>query len=342
MLGRAKHAAAFKQAGDIVPWRCPLWLISCGNSGIVVGHRSHLNAILGTPKVLDFEALSLVYWLSEVIWGTCRSNKVSFISIVILSLMPWLPVAENSEPSMTYEGISEAIYDLMLGFEIDGRVSEVVVTPGQRVEAGESLIRLDDSLARSNAELLAIRADSTFEVDSAKAEWELAEVELERAEFAFAQQAGLDLEVRRAKLQAERERLAFELFRQRRQEADLQRQRAEIELEQYSLRAPRAGVVEEITVDEGELVRQTTPILRLVDTSTIRIEVPVPEDVADTLDPDDPVKVYFPGDPDKPNAGRVVRVRLVGDPASGTRVVTVEMTNPNGFAAGSMVRVGFD
>jgi RND family efflux transporter MFP subunit len=243
-----------------------------------------------------------------------------------------------ADPAVTYDGISEARHDLEMGFEINGVVAEVLVEEGQQVKAGDTLVRLDARDAKASAELLRLRAESTFEIESARAEWELAQVEQERAEEAMARGAGSDLEVRRARLQTERERLAFELFKQRQQEAVLQWERARVDLDRYVIRAPRDGVVEGLEVEKGEFVREVTPVLRLVDISSLRIEVPVPHAVADRLaSGDEAIVVHEP----TPASARVVRVATVGDPASGTRVVVVDMDNPNARAAGEMVRVRF-
>lgn len=241
-----------------------------------------------------------------------------------------------------FEGISVARYDLELGFEIDGVVAEVPVEAGDRVAEGDVLVRLDGRDAEARTALLRLRAESTFEVDSALEEWELAKIEHEQMLEAQRRGAVMETEVRRSALEAERERLAYELFKQRQDEARLQLQQAEIDLERYVLRAPRDGIVEDVAVSKGETVREVTPVLRFVDVSSLRVEVPTPGPIASSLRVGNAVLVDWDGTgPELPVEGRVVQVATVGDPASGLRLVRVEVQNSGGRAAGEVVKVAF-
>jgi len=260
------------------------------------------------------------------------------MSIAVLVLGLVAPAAQAE----WIEGITVARYDLELGFEINGVVADVPVEPGDRVRAGDVLVSLNSKDVRARAELLKLRAESTYEVDSALAEWELAKIEHEQMVQAHQRGGVMEAEVKRAALEMERKRLALELFRQRQEEARLQFQQAEIDLERYVLRAPRDGIVEDVAVSKGETVREVTPVLRFVVVSSLRVEVPTPGHIASTVQVGDRAMVDWDGPGgDEPVEGRVVQVATVSDPASTLRQVRIELENPTGRAAGDVVLVEF-
>ncbi len=241
-----------------------------------------------------------------------------------------------------FEGITVARHDLELGFEINGVVADVAVEPGQHVKQGMPMVLLNSLDAQAQVAQLKIRSTSTFEIDAAKAEWELGKIELEQMKEAFSRGGATDFEVKRKALEAERSRLSYELFRQRQDEARLQLKQAEVNVERYALRAPRDGIVETITVSKGELVREVTPVLRFVDISALRVEVPTPSRLADRLRVGGPAKVDLDGPEGAPPIGATIyHIAAVGDPASGLRTVTLEFPNPDERAAGDTVRVEY-
>ncbi len=240
------------------------------------------------------------------------------------------------------DGITSARHDLELGFEINGVVAEVAVEAGQQVGEGAVLIRLSALDAEAQLAQLRIRAESTHEMDAAYAEWQLGKIEHEQMVEAHRKGGATEVEVKRAALEVERDRLRYELLKQRREEARLQLRQAEVNLERYVMRAPRDGIVEDVGVSKGEPVREVTPVLRFVDISLLRVEVPTPTEIARGLRVGGRALVDLDG------AGQgaaveaaIIRIAAIGDPASGLRTVVLEFPNPEGHAAGEAVKVEF-
>lgn len=263
-----------------------------------------------------------------------RSAQLALVAAMLAS-----PLLCRAEP---IEGMTVARYDLNLGFEINGVVDEVLVEPGQHVEAGTVLVRLNALDVEALVAQLRIRAESPFEMESAYANWQLGRLEHEQIMQAHRQGGATEVEVKRAALQVERDRLTYELCKQRQEEARLQLRQAEVNAARYTLRAPRDGIVESVSVSKGEFVREVTPVLRFVVISTLRVEVPTPNRIADSLRVGDAAAVDFddPGEPE-PITAKVVQISAIGDPASGLRKVTLEFRNPMERAAGETVRVEF-
>jgi multidrug efflux pump subunit AcrA (membrane-fusion protein) len=109
------------------------------------------------------------------------------------------------------------------------------------------------------------------------------------------------------------------------------------------LTAPRAGVLDDVKVAPGETVEPLEPVTHLVVIDPLRIDVQVPLGESLSLEKDDPAWVVhkLPGDR-APVRGRVIHVAPVADAASSTRLVRVEVPNPEKIPAGGEVVVHFD
>lgn len=271
--------------------------------------------------------------------------RAPMVALATLLLAPALagsrPPARSTDPAPV-ESIAEAKHDLALGFTIRGRVHEVLAKPGDRVEAGQPLIRLDARETEAALRLAAIRAESDLETQAAEAAWKLAENEEGRVREAVKKGGAATFELERATLEATRARLSHELSLQRRAELELQREQARLLHERFTLAAPMAGVVEEIRVENGEMVDEVRPVLRLVVIDPLWIDAPAPIGLAATLKVGGPAWVSFSGESAAaPLQGRIVHVASVADPGSETRLVRVEVVNSAGRPAGSHVKVSF-
>ncbi|MGQ3486289.1 efflux RND transporter periplasmic adaptor subunit [Roseovarius pacificus] len=134
--------------------------------------------------------------------------------------------------------------------EAEGRIVELAITPGAKVERGAVLVRLDDAIARA---------------DLAEAEARLKE-----------RSQALDRirQLRRTNAAAE---ATLEEAEARRAEALAQLDRAARRLEERTITAPFAGIVGLSNVDTGARVDQSTLITKLDDLDEIEIEFALPE-----------------------------------------------------------------
>jgi membrane fusion protein, multidrug efflux system len=131
-----------------------------------------------------------------------------------------------------------------------GRVMEINFAPGQLVEAGTVLVRLDDAFEQAA-------------VAEAEAELREAELALERARQLRANNtiAQATVDEREAEYRSARARL----------------DRAENQLAERTVRAPFAGVVGMKRIDVGARVDDSTILTTLDDLSEIEVEFSVPE-----------------------------------------------------------------
>ena len=223
-------------------------------------------------------------------------------------------VAHGAEPA-ALQGVVE-LEETPVGFELAGRLTQLLVDEGDVVAAGGVLARIDDGLEQSSRNVRlsevevakqqagAVKAGARGEevnslasrVAAARATEELLKKQagrertlLEKGVIAAA--AVDDVEGQLARATAERESLEhnLKLLRQgaRREEvsvADARAQAALVAVElndallvRHELRAPLAGTVLDVNFEQGEVVGAGSPVVTIADTHHPYVDVFVPQ-----------------------------------------------------------------
>lgn len=233
--------------------------------------------------------------------------------------------------------------------EISGLILDRPVEEGQRVQAGQVLIRLDDRetkirLAAAEAALLKARADyavqisNTGEVEAADTT-KLAEarIRLKAAEEAFAAgsitQTELD-NVRRhfeamdvlAGNQREAVTAVYTNLTQQEQEVE----QARLQLERTRVIAPFNGRVADLQVEEGQHVGTGVHLLTLLQDDRMKVSVDVLEGDLVHVTPGVTANVVVPSYSDEVFQGYVHAVNPSVDPKTGSGRITVALRNPGG------------
>ncbi|HSW32134.1 MAG TPA: efflux RND transporter periplasmic adaptor subunit [Steroidobacteraceae bacterium] len=193
---------------------------------------------------------------------------------------------------------------------VDGLVSRVRVDAGDRVKSGAALIELDSAVAslaleRAKAGTAEARARTdesnrlAVEARRLVAERHLPQTELARREA--------DAKLAAAALVASE---AFE-----REQAELVRR--------HTVPAPFAGVVARRLTDVGEWVARGTPVIDLVATDRVRLDVQAPQERFAAIREDAVVEVFADSLPGESLPGRVVARVPVSDPSARTFLVRI-------------------
>jgi len=220
--------------------------------------------------------------------------------------------------------------------KITGKVVEVLVEEGVRVEAGQVLARLDSSNAERTLELAEAQAESArAALNETRANLEQAEREFRR----IAQLAEINVASASDRDQAE---AAVEALRARlaKQETDVAVAEREVALAQQQLddtiiRAPFAGIVTSKDAQPGEMVSPIsagggftrTGICTIVDMSSLEIEVDVSESYINRVEPDQPVEAVLNAYPDWRIPARVIAIIPTADRQKATVRVRVGFEN---------------
>ncbi len=183
--------------------------------------------------------------------------------------------------------------------EIAGKVERILFVEGERVEAGEILVEMDDSELSAERERVAARL-------------ELAESREERQKQLFGEGLISDQEYETAATEAGALRADLRLI--------------EARLAKTTIRAPFAGVVGLRRISEGAYLSPQTLIATLLDVDPVKLEFAVPERYAADFGPGRAVEFQVAG-AGGPRRATVYAVEPSVDPA--TRTVPVRATSPN-------------
>lgn len=233
--------------------------------------------------------------------------------------------------------------DLTLTFVQPGCIAEILIEQGDDVEAGQILVRQDDTLERIQMARARAQSRSTTQIRASEASLDQKRVDLEKIEKAAESNATTKLEVEHARLDVKIAQLSSDLSKFERKQAIRQYREAKKRLRNMSLRSPVCGRIEQIHVEVGEAVNALEETVRVVRTAPLWIEVPVPLEHALKLAKGSPAKVTFH---DARNVfseqGKVSYVAVVADTASKTLQVRVEVPNQANRPAGEHVLVLFN
>ncbi|WJW75653.1 efflux RND transporter periplasmic adaptor subunit [Thiohalobacter sp. IOR34] len=229
----------------------------------------------------------------------------------------WVEVAAVVERSerrpFTRPGTLRARRLVRLHNQEEGLIREIAVYEGDRVRAGQLLIRFDDALLR--AELDKARATlRQAEQDLARIRG-LAEKNLVSAEERL--QAETALRVARAELRLLETRLGY-----------------------MQIHAPFAGLIAERRVEPGDAVPSFTHLLTLIDPASLVAELTVSELRLAEIAPGDPAELRIDALGEARFPGRVRRIHPTIDPATRQGVIEVALEPvPAGARAGQLCRV---
>lgn len=214
-----------------------------------------------------------------------------------------------------------------VGTPVVGVIERFEVDRGDLVKAGQPLVRLRAGVERANHGVAEERVRIDSDVRAALAAHELAQQKVERAEQLIAENFLSPQALEQAKAEAEvaRQKVAQAQGQQSvwRRERDV----AEAQLEQRTLRSPFEGVVAERYMNPGERAEER-PLLRIAVIDPLRVELMVPVAQFGSFAPGDAVVVQ-PELPDAPPVtARVRQVDRLMDAASNTFRVRLTLPNP--------------
>jgi membrane fusion protein, multidrug efflux system len=169
-----------------------------------------------------------------------------------------------------FEGVVEAVRQTAVSAQVPGLVTQLAVKAGDRVAAGQLLVRIDARAAEQNVNA------GQAQVSAARANLAMAASELERKRQLFQKnylsQAALE--------QAE---AAFKAA-----QAQVNAQAAQVGAAQtqtgfHLVRAPYAGVVSTVSIELGDMAMPGRALVTIYDPSSLRVAAAVPQALAARL-----------------------------------------------------------
>ena len=262
-----------------------------------------------------------------------------------------------------------------VGSKVMGKVAWVGVEKGDRVKAGQVLVRLEDneyrapveearaSLALAEARRLEFeRGSRPEEIARARAELENARVNLQRVEGLVSQGVYSKQQFDDARTRFDVAEKTYELVRQgpRKEQveqarADAERARAALayvqtQLEATRIRAPMDGTILERLVESGEMVTTMFAgergaksfVVSLADLRDIRVELDINQNDFPRISMHQPCDIVLEAYPDKHYRGEVIEIAPEANRQKGTVQVKVQFLEPDERVRPEMIaRVAF-
>jgi RND family efflux transporter MFP subunit len=216
--------------------------------------------------------------------------------------------------------------------KVTGKVEEVLVEEGMRVEAGQVLARLDDRQARLALALAEAQLDATRKaVRETEAMLREARLRQERTRRLAAE--GVSSTADWDAVDAEAQALAARIETQRGQAVSVEREvaLARQSLDDTVIRAPFAGVAISKNAQPGEMISPTsagggftrTGISTIVDMASLEIEVDVNEAYIQRVTSGQAVSATLDAYPDAPYAAKVITTIPAADREKATVTVRI-------------------
>jgi RND family efflux transporter MFP subunit len=263
---------------------------------------------------------------------------------------PETPTRTASQLAESFGGekaIARPSRDSTLGFTFPVEISEILVKGGHAVKKGDVLIRGDDSEFKLQYEQQKAVAESDLDIRRAQASVDQVQVEFDvhkRMREDPTTQGGSQIEYERARTLLALRKVEHEIAGFQSEQARIQLRFREAQLDRFVIRAPFDGRIDQIVGDLGEVKKDAEPVIRVVDTRVLWIDVATPtaQTLTLALKPGDSawVLIDLPGEP-RVYPGKVIELAADADPASQTRRVRVELVNSKDWPGGLTCWVRF-
>ena len=229
----------------------------------------------------------------------------------------------------------------LLSPKVAGNVEAVLVDIGEQVQTDQVVIRID----RTNFELAVNRASAALA--TAKSAVSLATVRLQHADKEFRRASSLLAEKVIPQGRFDKAEAAYKAARQALATAKDQRNQAEVavqtamqHLKDTQIRSPISGVVVERKVEIGQSVAPGAPLLRILDQSTLKADIDLPESDFARIAAGTPAVIQVDAFQGQLFPGKVVLVNPMVDRKTRTFRVRIESPNPTAkLVDGMFVRV---
>lgn len=259
--------------------------------------------------------------------------------------------AHDVQPWQKFIGWFEPVRTSELTFEVPGRIVARYVEAGELVEKGRVLLKIDDwdyrdALEQVQAEVNLIRAEISRDEQLfklARDNVQLQEREVSRLKSLVAmglspqssldaarqQLVNLQIETSRVEHLVSTANARLELIRSKRDQV-------ERELHRTELRAPFAGVVNQVEAEVGGYAITGQTALVLVDVSAFDLLLYVDEEVVSTLEPGMPVTIEQPvfAMSSIDLQGELVSLQVAPDPETFTYEARIRVAAHDGLRAG--------
>lgn len=196
--------------------------------------------------------------------------------------------------------IIEAVNAAMVSPEINGKIQKIHVKEGQKVNAGQLLVSLDNEILQK----------SLAEMDKGL---ELTKTLYQKQKDLYEQGVGSEMQYLEVKNRYESMVKARETLSS--------------QMDMAKIKAPFSGYVETIFMKEGELATPGRQVIQLINLTDLYLNTQLAENYLSSIHQGDTTWISFPNTPEIEKIARISQVGKMIDPTSRTFSVRVDMKN---------------
>lgn len=182
------------------------------------------------------------------------------------------------------EAVVEAVHQGVVSPQVSGRITQLTVKAGDSVQRGQVLVRIDAQAATQQA------SASQAQVSAAQAQLDVARKEFERQQQLFRKQYISQAALDQAEAQFKATQAAV-------RSSTAQAGAAGTQTGFYTLVAPFAGTVAEVSGEQGDMAMPGKPLLTVFDPSSMRVVANLPQSKLAQLQDKAEVRIELPGLP---------------------------------------------
>ena len=244
-----------------------LWVIACDQKSDLEQKREALKELRAEIAKLEQKASIL----EEEIGKDDSAEEGTVVELATMQPGPF-------RHYVRVHGVVEASKNILANPEVSGRITDLRVKEGQKVNKGQTIAAIDASILERN-------------IQEVKKNLEFAETLFKKQKTLHEKGVGTEVQYLEAKNRKESlEKTLSTLYSQ---------------LEKYEIKAPITGYIDELMPKEGEMVGPQMPIARLVNLDKVFVEADVSEALLGKIGEGDQVDVDFT------NLNKIVRGKIV-------------------------------
>jgi RND family efflux transporter MFP subunit len=242
---------------------------------------------------------------------------------------------QNATITVRVTGTLHARESATISAQVMGRIQQVLVHEGDKVQAGQTLAILDDATLRSASEQAqaGVKAAENQQA-AAQTEATLAASTLDRYKQLQAEKSVSPQEMDEVTRRAEAARSRVGAVRAQADAAKAQESGARSMLSYTRLRAPFAGVVTARMADPGTMAAPGVPLLQVDSNGLLQLQAAIDESAIESIHKGMKLSVTIDGAPKDEISGTVAEIVPAADPSSRSFMVKIDIASSSQLYAG--------
>lgn len=259
----------------------------------------------------------------------CAKSPAKEIKIETVSVVTSRPFISDIVLTTTLQGTIMPIKEAEISPKMGGRLEKLLVDENDYIQAGQLVASIDST----DAALGVSQAEAGLEI--ARTSQHQAEINYENAKREFERAESLKLSNTIAQQSYDKITTGYKMASAQIEVAKANINQAEVSLsiakqhlQDTKITSPIKGIITHKMVNEGERIQGMNAILKVMDISTVKLEIAVSESLMTKIKKHQQVEIKVDAYPDEKFTGIIHNISSIINPQSRTFNVTIYLNNP--------------